>query len=240
MHLPIFFNGSLLKCLVVGGGPSVLCKVEALIEAGSSVMVISKQPDFKVVVLASLARVKLEQRDFEEGDYDGYDLIVIGSEEEVSKKEIAAKARDKNIPVNVCGAPDISTFYFPAVLREGDLTAAVSSGGTAPFMAVEFQRRLAGAVKGWARWVTMGGRFRKAVLRSSRTAARRTEYYGKFIAAGPFQLDPEPSEKTTVAEWLQILQHTSNSSKDAGRSAGVRSVESSQEGSVASKEYNGD
>jgi len=207
MHLPIFYDGQLLRCLVVGGGPSIVRKTEAFVEAGASVTVIAPQADFKILVLSSLARVKWEQREYVKGDCVGYDLLVIGSEETIPKLELVEEARKNTVPVNVCGEPSMSTFFFPAVLREGDLTVAVSSGGIAPFMAAEFKRRLSSAVKGWGQWVNMAGRFRFAVTRNTKDPSRREDYYDKFITAGPFQIDPEPTERTSIAEWMQILRH---------------------------------
>jgi len=187
------------------------------VEAGASVTVISPQADFKILVLSSLARVRWEQRMYATGDCVGYDLLVIGSEDESPKLELVAEARKHSIPVNVCGEHGMSTFFFPAVLHEGDLTVAVSSGGVAPFMAVEFKRRLMSAVKGWGHWVRMAGRFRFAVLRNTKDRERQEEYYEKYVSAGPFQIDPEPTEKTSIAEWLQILRHANPATKPAKR-----------------------
>jgi len=207
MHLPIYFDGQLLRCLVIGGGPSVVRKIEAFVEAGAAVTVLARNADFKIMVLSSLARLKLEQRDYIPGECTGYDLLVVGSETSFPKLQIVEDARKNTVPLNISGEPGMSTFFFPATLREGDLTVAVSSGGTAPFMAVEFRRRLATAVKGWGQWVGLAGRFKFAVARNTKDPARRDEYYDKFLTTGPFQVDPEPSERTPIAEWLQILRH---------------------------------
>jgi len=186
----------------------VVRKIEAFVEAGASVTVIAQQADFKILVLSSLSRLKWEQREYVKGECKVYDLLLIGAEEGTAKLEIVEDARKNATPVNVSGSPAMSTYFFPAVLREGDLTVAVSSGGVAPFMAVEFRRRLAAAVKGWGQWIGLAGRYRIAVARNTKDPARREEYYGKFIQTGPFQVDPEPTERTPIAEWLQILRHT--------------------------------
>lgn len=222
MHLPVFFDGQLLRCLVVGGGPSVLRKIELFLEAGASVTVIAPQADFKVVVLSSLARVKWEQRAYQAGECEGFDLVVIGAEDVPTKAEIALAARKMGIPVNVSGDPALSTYFIPAVVREGEMTVAVSSGGQAPFMAVEFVRRLGSAVKGWGMWIALAARFRAAVNRNTKDPTRRKEYYEKFVLAGPIQLEPEPDERTSIAEWLQIIHHARFGPKPVRPGAPVR------------------
>lgn len=208
MHLPLYFDGQLTRCLVIGGGPSVLRKVELFLEAGSAVTVIAPQADFKIVVLASLSRVKWEQREFVIEDIENFDVVVIGREDVNDVANLVTSIRERKIPVNVCGDPSLSTFFVPAVLREGDMTIAVSSGGQAPFMAVEFLRRLGSAVKGWGNWLKLAARFRQAVIKNTKEVDRRKEYYDKFIQAGRVEIQPLPLEKTSIAEWLLILKHS--------------------------------
>ncbi len=207
MHLPLYFDGQLVRCLIIGGGPSVLRKIEIFLEAGATVNLIAPQADFKIVVLASLSRVKWEQRAFRIEDADDYDLVVIGKEDVPNKADLVTELRKRNIPVNVCGDPALSTFYLPVILREGDMTIAVSSGGHAPFLAVEFIQRLSSAAKGWGSWLKLAARFKVAVEKNTKVPERRREYYDKFIQTGPVELQPLPLEKTSISEWLQILKH---------------------------------
>ena len=223
MHLPIYFDGQLLRCLVVGGGPSVVPKVETLVEAGASVTVIAPQAEFKILVYSSLAKLKWEERQFQSGDCTGYDMVIVGKESGVPQLDVVKEARANCAQVNVIGEPGMSTIFFPAVLREGDLTIAVSSG-SAPFMAAEFVRRMGGAVKGWSRWINLAANFRLAVMKNTKDPARREEYYHKFLEAGPLHLEPEPNEKTAIAEWLQIFRHAKPQTPAVGRKSEEPSV----------------
>lgn len=108
-----------------------------------------RQADFKIVVQASILKLKWDQREATIDDVYDYDLLLIGEDDVVNKKAIITHSRGNHIFINVYGAPDVSTFHFPAILREGDLTISVSTGGTAPFMAVEMVRCLEDAVRGW-------------------------------------------------------------------------------------------
>jgi siroheme synthase-like protein len=208
MHLPLYFDGPLLRCLIIGGGPSVIRKIEVFLEAGATINVIAPQADFKIVVLASLSRLKWEQREFKIEDADHYDVVIIGKEDVSNKSEIVTDLRKRNIPVNICGDPALSTFYIPAIVREGEMTVAVSSGGFAPFLAAEFAQRLRSAAKGWGNWLKLAARFKLAVEKSTKVPERKKEYYANFIQTGPVELQPLPEEKTSIVEWLQILRHS--------------------------------
>ena len=88
------------------------------------------------------------------------------------------------------------------------MTVAVSSGGNAPFLAVEFANRLRSAAKGWGNWLKLAARFKFAVDRSTKNPDRKKEYYSSFIQTGPVEIQPLPAEKTSISEWLLILKHS--------------------------------
>ncbi|MBR4870202.1 MAG: hypothetical protein IKU12_05430 [Oscillospiraceae bacterium] len=54
----------------------------------------------------------------------------------------ACLCRVRSIPVNVVDTPELCTFFFPAMVRRGDLTAAISTSGKSPAMGVEIKAKL--------------------------------------------------------------------------------------------------
>lgn len=68
-------------------------------------------------------------------------LVVIG-QGDARSETWATLCREKGILVNVVDTPALCSFYFPAVVRRGDLTAAVSTSGKSPAMAAAVKEKI--------------------------------------------------------------------------------------------------
>jgi precorrin-2 dehydrogenase / sirohydrochlorin ferrochelatase len=61
-------------------------------------------------------------------------LFIAGLDSETAR-QLAARARLKGVLVNVEDEPALCDFHVPAIIRRGDLTVSVSTGGRAPGLA---------------------------------------------------------------------------------------------------------
>jgi siroheme synthase-like protein len=149
MGLPIDLQPRAGPALVVGGGSVAARKVRALAEAGFAITVIAP------VIAAEISALHLrrELRTFAPADIERepWAAIFACTDQRAVNRTIGALARARRIPVVVCDAQDESTFFSPAVLRDGDLTVAVSTGGAAPGLARDLCARIGAALgDGWA------------------------------------------------------------------------------------------
>ena len=69
-------------------------------------------------------------------------FVVVGDLPYDRAAEAAFLCRNRRIPVNVVDRPELCTFFFPALIREGDLTISVSTGGKHPGTAAFLRRRI--------------------------------------------------------------------------------------------------
>lgn len=117
---PIFLDLSGKKCLVIGEGREIAAKIDALVAAGAEVK-------------------HLRAGEFKAADLTGCFLVIAGLED---NSEIFRLAEVQSILCNAADDPENSRFIFGSVHRQGDLTMAISTNGSAPALAVRLKERL--------------------------------------------------------------------------------------------------
>ncbi len=136
-------NLSARKAVVIGGGTVALRKVEGLLAAGAQVTVISPALTDGMAVLHAEGRITVIPRAYQEGDLDGAWLVVAATDDATVNRAVYAEAERRGCLVNVVDDPEHSNFIVPAVVRRGEVTVAVSTGGSSPALARRLRERLA-------------------------------------------------------------------------------------------------
>jgi precorrin-2 dehydrogenase/sirohydrochlorin ferrochelatase/precorrin-6A/cobalt-precorrin-6A reductase len=161
---PFFVDIAGRKVLVVGGGPVALRRVRALLACGASVTVVSPKfhQGFGVLSQAHGENLRLierryEKHDFEEGDFGDIFMAVAATNDRVLNRRLGARGRKAGIPVSVADAPEECSFFFPSLVTEGEVTAAVSAGGC-PSLNRRLSRRLREVWRDWVREAKREGR----------------------------------------------------------------------------------
>ncbi len=153
-HLALLLDSE--RCLVVGGGPVAARKVASLLECGAAVTVVAPEacPALRALRDAPAraggrdgGALSIEQRRYRSGEARGYSLVITATGRPEVDKAVYLDCRRAGILVNAADNPESCSFLMPAVLREGPISVAVSTGGTSPFLAGWVRRRI-GAVVG--------------------------------------------------------------------------------------------
>lgn len=132
MHFPVFIELECERCLVVGGGSVASRKALTLADFGAQVQVVSPRIDDS---LFNDPRIELAKREFVDSDVDGMSIVVAATDCLAVNRHVSEVCRAKNVQVNVVDDPANCTFIFPAIVRRGPFTVAVSSGGKCPVAA---------------------------------------------------------------------------------------------------------
>ena len=130
------------SCLVVGGGTVGEPKISSLIEAGASVRVVALHATAAVTAWAEAGVITWEARAFNNADLDGTFLVIAATNSRDLNSTIFHEARQRNILCNVVDDPEYCDFYYPAVVRRGDLRIAISTNGQSPALAPRIRREL--------------------------------------------------------------------------------------------------
>jgi precorrin-2 dehydrogenase/sirohydrochlorin ferrochelatase len=123
--------------VVIGGGNVAARKVAGLLEAGARVTVISPALAPELKTLAEAGRVVFIGRDLA-----GAFLVIAATDEPAVNRAVWQEAEQIGCLVNVVDDPAHSNFIVPAVVRRGDVSVAVSTGGASPALARHLRERL--------------------------------------------------------------------------------------------------
>jgi precorrin-2 dehydrogenase/sirohydrochlorin ferrochelatase len=139
---PMFMKLEGRSCLVVGAGTIGEPKISSLIEAGASVRVIALHATAAVAEWARIGKITWEARAFSSADLDGAFLVIAATNSRDLNATIFHEAGQRNILCNVVDDPEYCDFYYPAVVRRGDLQIAISTNGQSPALAQRIRREL--------------------------------------------------------------------------------------------------
>lgn len=123
------------RCVVVGGGEIAAQKVNSLLVCGADVMVVSPQPGNRITEWVKAGVIGFVSRTYQSGDLEGAFLAVAATDDESVNLAVAQDARQRGMLLNVVDRPELCDFYYPAVLRRGDLTISISTDGQSPALA---------------------------------------------------------------------------------------------------------
>jgi len=173
---PMFVKLEGKRCLVVGAGKVGEPKIGGLIDTGASVHVIALQAGDAVLEWAKIGKLTLELRSFASEDLDGKFLVVVATASRALNSSIYREAQRRGILCNVVDDPEHCDFYYPAVVRRGDLQIAISTNGQSPSLAQKLRQQLERQFgPGYARWIAELGDTRKFVLASNLDPQRKRE-----------------------------------------------------------------
>jgi len=128
------------RCVVVGGGTVAARKAAGLVEAGADVVVVA--PEISVEIRA--LPVEVAERPYREGDLDLAWLAIAATNDPEVNRRVHADGRARRVWVNAADDPEACAFTLPAVLRQGPVTVAVSTGGHSPALAGWLRDQIAG------------------------------------------------------------------------------------------------
>jgi siroheme synthase-like protein len=195
-------------CLVIGGGQVALRKVETLLDYETTITVIAPRAVEKIEYHASKGRIRLEKREYRSPEAGSYNVVIAASDDADVNRTVADDCRMAGVPVNVVDAPSLSSFIFPAVVRRGSLTAAISTDGKAPFIAGHLRIVLGNIFpEHWEKLVDHAITFRKKVrARWGGDAGKKEACYSLFLEADWKTILAETTDEEIAGELDRMLE----------------------------------
>jgi siroheme synthase-like protein len=141
-YYPLYLEMNRRRCLVIGGGAVAERKIASLFEAGAEVTVISPDVTETVARWSKDGSIQLHARHYKRGDINGHELVFVATNDGSVNAQVHQDGKNEGVWVNAADDPDHCDFILPSVLRRGDLTVAVSSGGNSPALARTIREEL--------------------------------------------------------------------------------------------------
>jgi precorrin-2 dehydrogenase/sirohydrochlorin ferrochelatase len=132
----------LRQTIVVGGGNVAARKVESLLAAGANVKVISPMLTQGLELLVDSGEITFLQRSYQAGDLHGAFLVIAATDDTAVNQAIWSEGERRGCLVNVVDDPEHSNFILPAVVQRGDLSVAISTGGSSPALARRLREQI--------------------------------------------------------------------------------------------------
>jgi len=185
---PMFLKLERRSCLVVGAGTIGEPKIRSLLTAGASVRVIAPRARKAVEEWAHAGLITWEARPFYPDDLEGVFLVIAATPSPKINQLVFDEAQRRQILCNSVDDPEHCDFYFPAVVRRGDLQLAISTGGQSPALAQRLRRELETQfAPEYAGWVEELGETRRALMLSGVDQNRRRELLHSLASGQAFQ-----------------------------------------------------
>jgi precorrin-2 dehydrogenase len=164
---PMFLKLEGRQCLVAGAGRIGEPKISGLLETGARIRVVSLDATPTVREWARAGIIELELRAFSLDDLDGAFLAIVATNSRTLNERVYHEAQRRGVLCNVVDVPDLCDFFYPSVVRRGDLQIAVSTAGQSPSLAQKIRQQLEKQYgPAYAAWVKELGETRKLILAS--------------------------------------------------------------------------
>ena len=141
-YYPVYLNLTGKKCLVFGGGPIAEDKIAKLQSTGAQVTIVSPTVTPNLQAWAHRGDFQWQPREYQAGDLEGAFLSIAATNDRQVNHEIFQEAERLGVLINVVDDPEQCTFIAPAVVRRGQVTLAISTGGASPALARKLREAL--------------------------------------------------------------------------------------------------
>lgn len=184
---PMFLKLEGRSCLVLGAGNVGEPKVRSLAECGARVRVIAPTATVMVREWASRGEIEWEQRPYAAGDLRNVFLVVAATSSPEVNHAIYREAQVRGILCNVVDDPPHCDFYYPAVVRRGQLQIAVSTAGLSPALAQRIRKQLEAEFSPtYASWLEELGGKRESLFREGVQPSLRKSLLHQYVTPEAF------------------------------------------------------
>lgn len=205
-YYPVYLNLKNKYCIVIGGNPEAEGKVAGLLRAGAKVRVIWPEVTPGLAKLAEEGKLRLCKRGYQPGDLAGAFLVISTITDEAVNAQVWAEGEASNALVNVMDDIPHCNFIAPSILRQGDLTIAISTNGKAPALAVRLRQFLEQKIgHEYGRFLSMAGAIRTPLADKYPDLHTRRQMWYQLVDSDVFDLLKEGKDTEARQRFVDIM-----------------------------------
>lgn len=138
-YVPVFIKFDDKKVLIIGGGTIAYRKLKYLLEFTNNITIISNECISEVRELIQNKCLSYIQRNYNFSDAKGFDIVLAAVDNIKLQESIYLETRDYKCLYSCVDIQEYCDFIFPAHIKKGDLTIAISTSGSSPAMSKQLK-----------------------------------------------------------------------------------------------------
>lgn len=128
--------------IVIGGGAVAERKVANILASGAQLTVISPTLTYELQKLRDGGQIRHLSRKYQRGDLAAAFMVIAATNDRAANMMIAAEAQSLGILAEITDNPSAGNVTSPAIIRQGDLSIAISTNNMAPTLAAAIKKEL--------------------------------------------------------------------------------------------------
>ena len=138
-YFPMFVELSGKRVLIVGGGKVALRKANKLLPYGADITIAAPEicPE-----LEELSGVHTVKKSFSDDMLNLCDMVIAATDDRELNARISQLCLNARIPVNAVDDAELCSFLFPCLVKKGELSIGISTGGASPTAAISFKEKI--------------------------------------------------------------------------------------------------
>ena len=141
-YLPMMFDVSGKKLLIVGGGAIAHEKLSRICDLDCDISVVAVEFSHDMLRLMEQKNIPYTIREYRSIDLEDISIVIAATDDQELQKRIFSEASAKKILCNSVDLAESCHFIFPSVIRRGDFILSVSTSGASPAFAKYFKKYL--------------------------------------------------------------------------------------------------
>jgi siroheme synthase-like protein len=205
-YYPVYLQLKDRLCVVVGGGEIAEGKVTGLLAAGARITVIAPKLTEPLRAYANADRITYIPRRYLPGDVQDAFMVICATNQHEINQQVWQEAEANHQLVNVVDDIPHCNFIAPSIVRQGDLTIAISTSGNAPVLAVRLKERLQREIgPHYAHFLRLAGKLRQPLAQHIPNFKTRKLIWYQLVDSDVLELLSLGNEQAAVQRISEIV-----------------------------------